>query len=50
MSYSPTDKPTVPHVQLCEGLSSVVNWQEFAILLPGIKTKHVETIEGISWY
>ena len=43
MSYSPTDKPTVP--QLCTELSSVVEWQEFAILLPGIETKHIETIE-----
>ena len=43
MSYSPTDKPTVP--QLCKGLSSIIDWQYFAILLPGIKMETIKTIE-----
>ena len=44
MSYNPSDKPTVP--QLCTGLSSVSDWQSFAIYLPGIETKHIHEIES----
>ena len=44
MSYNPSDKPTVP--QLCTGLSSVTDWQSFAIQLPGIEMKHIEKIEN----
>ena len=40
MSYSPTDKPTLP--QLCRGLSDITDdWQCFAILLPGIQMRHI---------
>ena len=44
MSYNPSDKPTVP--QLCTGLSSVSDWQSFAIHLPGIETKHIHEIKS----
>ena len=44
MSYNPSDKPTVP--QLCTELSSVTNWQYFAMHLPGIEMKHIKEIES----
>ena len=44
MSYNPSDKPTV--LQLCTGLSSVTDWQSFAIHLPGMEMKHIEKIEN----
>ena len=44
MSYNPSDKPTVP--QLCTGLSSISDWQCFAIHLPGIEIKHIRRIEN----
>ena len=44
MSYSPTDKPTVP--QLCKGLSSVTEWENFATFLPGIEAEHIDTIRN----
>ena len=44
MSYNPSDKPTVP--QLCTELSSVTNWQYFAMYLPGIEMKHIKEIES----
>ena len=44
MSYNSSDKPTVP--QLCTELSSVTNWQYFAMHLPGIEMKHIKEIES----
>ena len=44
MSYNPSDKPAVS--QLCTGLSSVTDWQSFALELPGIEMEHVENIEN----
>ena len=44
MSYSPTDKPTVP--QLCEELSSITEWENFATFLPGIEAEHIGTIRN----
>ena len=43
MSYRPTDKPTVP--QLCSELSSVTEWQHFAISL-AVEMKHIKKIES----
>ena len=44
MSYSPTDKPTVP--QLCKELSSITEWENFATFLPGIEAEHIGTIRN----
>ena len=44
MSYSPTDKPTVP--QLCEELSSITEWENFVTFLPGIEAEHIGTIRN----
>ena len=44
MTYSPGRKPTVQ--QLCAGLSTVIDWQQFAILLPGIQTEHIRIVEN----
>ena len=44
MTYSPGRKPTVP--QLCAGLSTVIDWQQFAQRLPDIRTEHIGIIEN----